>query len=969
MASPMHGDYTIAWICALPLEMAAAKSMLDEIHKPLPKPHTDPNAYILGKLNGHHVVIACLPTGIYGTISAATVVTHLVSTFPQIQFGLMVGIGGGVPNSTNDIRLGDVVVSKPAGKYSGVIQYDYGKTVQGGRFEQTGMLNYPPQVLLTHIAHLQADEMTRRENAISTIVWDVLERNPDMKERFTPPSQHTDYLFHSSYHHAIKESNCEKCDKEQLVYRQPRHTRTPQIHYGLIASGDQVMKDSETRDRLAQQLGIICFEMEAAGLMNKLQTLVIRGICDYCDSHKHKEWQGYAALTAAAYARVLLSVVPVRPNINSVVPHFEIASREDDLLSPPCLQALQCPDPFVVKNRLKENKDTLLFKAIEWVLQDSQYRHWQSEDNVRLLWIRGGAGKGKTMMSIGLIERISQDNSCVVTYFFCQNADYELNTTEAIIKGLIRQLIRQRKELVEFLQCHWDAAHARFKKNISSWRILWDIFLEMLNHCERRRVYVVVDALDECRNEGMADFLRLIVRTGLDHVHIRWLLTSRPLDSADREFLTTAGQVGIGLELNSDYLDAAIKTYVSHKVGELYPRHHYGLQVPQKIESELLKRAEGTFLWVSLVCKRLEGVGSGERVPPDEALSIVRDLPPGLHLFYERMFQQIIEGNSVTVKACLRLLKVMMLAYRPLNRAEVASVTDPSLREVASEKIVGRCASFIKMRGAAIEFVHQSSRDLLAGSSLLSSYEQYGHGDVTLSCLRYMSTVLKPNLIGLPLPNSARQSYLREGRICNEKAAVLDTLDYAATLWAEHLEAANQTNLVQNALSDRGKVWEFIQEKLLEWLECLSLLGRLPHAMKTLKILATLAELYKSPSLQTSVYDATRFLLRHYQTISAWPLQIYSSVIVFSPGKSLVRAEYNLRKAPKWFKRIPDVESTWESLIQTLTGHSDWVTAVAFSPDGKQIASASKDKTVRLWDASTGDHQKTLTDHSDTVMA
>ncbi|KAA8641565.1 uncharacterized protein ATNIH1004_011701 [Aspergillus tanneri] len=120
MTSLTNDDYAIAWICALPLEMAAARVMLDRIHNPLPKLPTDPNAYVLGELNGHYIVVACLPTGVYGTISAATVVSHVVSTFPRIQFGLMVGIGGGVPSTSNDIRLGDVVISKPDGKYSGV---------------------------------------------------------------------------------------------------------------------------------------------------------------------------------------------------------------------------------------------------------------------------------------------------------------------------------------------------------------------------------------------------------------------------------------------------------------------------------------------------------------------------------------------------------------------------------------------------------------------------------------------------------------------------------------------------------------------------------------------------------------------------------------------------------------------------------------------------------------------------------
>ncbi|KAL5052303.1 hypothetical protein BDW71DRAFT_8648 [Aspergillus fruticulosus] len=320
MASLALDDYTIAWICASPLEAAAARAMLDNTHAVPPR--IDPHAYELGELNGHHIVMGYLPNGVYGTVSAAAVVSRMRLTFPRLQFGLMVGIGGGVPSKSNDIRLGDVVVSKPGGRHGGVIQYDYGKAIQGGQFEPTGILNQPPQVLLTHMSQLHAKQMTSQmsdgEDAISKIVNEVLERTPNMNKRFSPPEQNTDYLFYSSYHHADKDSDCERCDKEHLVKRQPRTMRTPYIHYGLIASGDQVMKDSGTRDRLAQEYGILCFEMEAAGLMNELPTLVIRGICDYCDSHKQKQWQGYAALTAAAYTKLLLSAIPACQTYNGL---------------------------------------------------------------------------------------------------------------------------------------------------------------------------------------------------------------------------------------------------------------------------------------------------------------------------------------------------------------------------------------------------------------------------------------------------------------------------------------------------------------------------------------------------------------------------------------------------------------------------------------------------------------------------
>ncbi|KAL2839757.1 major facilitator superfamily domain-containing protein [Aspergillus pseudoustus] len=120
--------------------------MLDETHPAQPQSQKDPNTYTLGRILSHNVVIACLPAGIYGTNEAATVVSNMRTTFPNLEYFLMVGVGGGAPSATHDIRLGDVVVSKPTGQYGGVIQYDFGKAVPGESFHLTGMLNQPPQL-------------------------------------------------------------------------------------------------------------------------------------------------------------------------------------------------------------------------------------------------------------------------------------------------------------------------------------------------------------------------------------------------------------------------------------------------------------------------------------------------------------------------------------------------------------------------------------------------------------------------------------------------------------------------------------------------------------------------------------------------------------------------------------------------------------------------------------------------------
>jgi nucleoside phosphorylase len=181
-----HDDYTVGWICALPLEMAAAKVMLDEVHTKLPQPRHDHNTYVLGEIAGHNVVIACLPSGVYGTTLAAVVAEQMLSTFHSIRFGLMVGIGGGVPSLSADIQLRDVVVSKPTGSLGGVVQYDYGKTIAEGHFQRTGTLSKPPQVLLTALSHLESNHMIGMSQ-FPTYLSDAMEQNEYVQSTFSYP--------------------------------------------------------------------------------------------------------------------------------------------------------------------------------------------------------------------------------------------------------------------------------------------------------------------------------------------------------------------------------------------------------------------------------------------------------------------------------------------------------------------------------------------------------------------------------------------------------------------------------------------------------------------------------------------------------------------------------------------------------------------------------------------------------------
>lgn len=298
-------------------ELVAAMAMLDEIHHDkLPAVDGDSNSYTFGRIWKHNVVVASLPSGTYGTNPAACVASQMSRSFQWLRFGLLVGIGGGVPKlrgeDTADIRLGDVVVSDPTYHTGGVFQYDLGKTNEGElRPERTGTLNKPPTSLRTAVASLKAGHKFREGYPLENHLAQMTHRQPNLVPEYTYQGMDSDILFEAGYKHEIQGNSCSECLESKRVSRPQRQSNHPRIHHGTIASGNQVVKDSVARDYWQDTEGVLCFEMEAAGLMDNFPCLVIRGVCDYADSHKNQKWQPYAAATAAAYAKdLLLEIAP-----------------------------------------------------------------------------------------------------------------------------------------------------------------------------------------------------------------------------------------------------------------------------------------------------------------------------------------------------------------------------------------------------------------------------------------------------------------------------------------------------------------------------------------------------------------------------------------------------------------------------------------------------------------------------------
>jgi nucleoside phosphorylase len=309
--------YTVGWICAITTEYVAAQAFLDEKYEgPDYVSIHDNNDYTLGKIGKHNVVIAVLPDGEYGLVSAAGAARDMLHSFPNVRIGLMAGIGGGAPSLKHDVRLGDVVVSVPRNGMGGVFQYDYGKTIQGQSFLTTGCLNQAPIFLRTAVSGLKS-QYESDGHQIKANIDNVLARKRRLKKSYGRPNPESDRLYMSSVVHpkGNKGARSTVCSDKASDFisriERDEDEDDPAIHYGLVASANQLVKDAVLRDKLAIEKDVLCFKMEAGGLMNHFPCLVICGVCNYSDTHKNRDWQGYAAMTAAAYAKDLLCCIPL----------------------------------------------------------------------------------------------------------------------------------------------------------------------------------------------------------------------------------------------------------------------------------------------------------------------------------------------------------------------------------------------------------------------------------------------------------------------------------------------------------------------------------------------------------------------------------------------------------------------------------------------------------------------------------
>lgn len=501
-----------------------------------------------------------------------------------------------------------------------------------------------------------------------------------------------------------------------------------------------------------------------------------------------------------------------------------------------CLRNLRLTDPRDDKSRIEASKDQLLEGSCSWILEDRAFVDWWTRDDSRLLWIHGDPGKGKTMMMMALISEVGRNLESlagpnVLAYFFCENTNSDLNTTVSVLRGLIYLLVDQEKTLICHLRKRYDTTGRRFFEGLNTQYALLDVLLNILKDPSLRRVCLMIDALDECDNK-IHELLEWIIERNPElSPKIKWLITSRN-EPAFIERLGRGQQLHTSLELNSSHVTRAVSGFIDHKIRELAGLKLYNNKLQAFIRDSLLEKAEGTFLWVALVCKELKRARRGKEK------SFLQATPAGLVPLYERMLNQVLhQEDESDTDSCRRILCSVTLAFRPLRLKEIAVFAKISESDV--EVLVDFCGSFITIRQEIAYLIHQSAKDYLSDrkrNNIFSSGQGNEHANTVGLCLEIMSGTLRKDICNLKMPGTCH-SDIDENRI---GACIPFHVQYACLYWVGHLQQAGHTEQESFIMREDCQAIKFFQCHFLHWLEALSLISKISEAVLTMTSLCSI---------------------------------------------------------------------------------------------------------------------------------
>jgi nucleoside phosphorylase len=792
----------------------------------------------------------------------------MTSKFVSIKFGLIVGIGGGVLSAESDIRLGDVAISQPHMQHGGVVQYDFGKTGEGGKFTRTGFLNAPPAILLNALSKFRSNHL-RRRSKLSVHLSTIVNRLPD----FATPRVESDILFETTYNHTGGPT-CDSCSKDRIVERDPRKSEEIVIHYGTIASGNQVMKDGVTRDKLSSELGgVLCFEMEAAGLVNNFQCLIIRGICDYADSHKNKKWQPYAAATAAACAKELLSLIP--PTI------VQTSVPDKDLLK------LLPSAPQAAFNSYDNQHDSLcLYNTRVDVLKEIMA--WANGDDERcIFWLNGMAGTGKSTISRTVAQNFADKGDLGASFFF-KRGEGDRGHAGLFIATIATQLVQNLPSLALHVQNAIEADPIISRKALK--QQFETLVLQPLRNIRTdqkpSRIVIVIDALDECdREEDVKIMIRLLSQAKrLSSVQLKFFLTSRPELPIRVGFKDISGSYkGSALhEIPEPIIEHDISAFLVYELARIRDDYNKSVSQDRHLPADwpgqtnvqsLVQMAIPLFIFATTICRFVEDRRCGE---PEEQLAKVlkyqtKSQESELDATYLPVLDQLLLGltnlrRDEVVQKFKEVVGTIVILASALSTTSLARLLGISKARVDNTlDLLHSVLSIPSNPDTPVRLLHLSFRNFLLDTKKRETNpfwvdEKDAHNKLATRCLELLSTGdnLREDICNLRTPERPRADVDQQ----TINSHLPPDIQYACQYWVYHLKESG------SIIYDDDQVHNFLRCHFLHWLESLSLIGRLRESIGMINNLVAMIEVRHSLILTVSIYQNIIKVYQKYPTIS-----------------------------------------------------------------------------------------------------
>lgn len=487
------------------------------------------------------------------------------------------------------------------------------------------------------------------------------------------------------------------------------------------------------------------------------------------------------------------------------------------------IQALFVTDPADDMQMIANKKDKLLQVTDSWMLKDTTYRKWLNEDGSRVLWLHGDPGKGKTMLAIALIEELTKklqlvENSSqsALVYFFCDNHDDRRKTAPLILRGIMYQVLCQHPDLAIYLNNEYEKQREQLFSSTNSLQTLWRIFHTIVKNSGLQRIYIVIDALDECDIDSMESLLVLLepyIDVQKDELgqndqecfgcQIKWLLTSRN-ELRIKQPLT--GSLEISLEENASHVDDAVLKFIDFKVKQLTRIKHYDETLKELVGETLQEKAEGTFLWVALACREL----SKPSVLSVNAEDMLLQLPSGITPLYTRIMDHVLtcsdERSTLYIKS---ILQAMVVALRPLTLPELAVAAGLPKQYHHNLNVLGeyveQCGSMVTIRQRQAHFVHLSARTYLRQAqfihlsarthllengrgTIVSKDLRVEHRNVAVHCFNYICNQFRRPLEDREFSPSRRDRSVDMGRT---EMGDITCLEYPLLFWLDHAKDAS----------------------------------------------------------------------------------------------------------------------------------------------------------------------------------